>query len=103
MRKTALIYNIPYTIFNHRFHKIIARRDSMPNSRAMIKLEEQTIVKYVLDLDSREFPPAIAQIENIANILRKSRNASRVGTRWMQRFVNRRAKLKTRWNRPYDY
>jgi hypothetical protein len=81
MRKAALIYNIPYTTLNHRFHGTIARRDSMPNSRAITELEKQTIIKYVLDLDSREFPPAIAQIEDMANILRKSRDASRVRTR----------------------
>jgi hypothetical protein len=75
----------------------------MPNSRAIIELEEQTIVKYVFDLDSRGFSPAIVQIENMANILRKSRDGSRVATCWAQRFVNSRAELKIRWNRLYDY
>jgi hypothetical protein len=103
MRKAALIYNIFYTTLNYRFYGTIARRDFMPNSRAITELEEQTIFKYVLDLDSRGFPPAIAQIEDMANIFRKLRDASRVGTRWAQRFVNRRAKLKIRWNHPYDY
>jgi hypothetical protein len=81
MRKAALIYNIPYITLNYRFYGTIARRDSMLNLRAITELKEQMIVKYVFDLNSRGFPPAIAQIENMANILRKSRDASRVGTR----------------------
>jgi hypothetical protein len=47
----------------------------------MTELEEQTIVEYVFNLDSRGFSPAIAYIENIANNLQKSRDAPRVGTR----------------------
>jgi hypothetical protein len=69
----------------------------------MIELKEQTIVNYVLDLNSREFSPAIAYIQDMANNLRKTRDAPRVGTRWIYCFINRREKLKTRWNRPYDY
>jgi hypothetical protein len=60
MRKAVLIYNIFYTTLNYRFYGTIARRDSMLNSRAITELEKQTIVKYVFDLNSREFPPVIA-------------------------------------------
>jgi hypothetical protein len=49
----------------------------------MTELKEQTIVEYVFDLDSRGFSPAIAYIENMANNLRKLRDAPRVGTRWV--------------------
>jgi hypothetical protein len=42
-------------------------------------------------------------VEDMVNILRKTRDASRVGTRWAQRFLRRRPELKTRLNRAYDY
>jgi 2-keto-3-deoxy-L-rhamnonate aldolase RhmA len=69
----------------------------------MTDLEEDVIVKHVLDLDARVFPPRIANVEAMANLLRATRHAPPVGTRWALRFVARRPELKTRWNRSYDY
>jgi hypothetical protein len=80
-----------------------ARRDIIANSRTMTELEDQTIVNYVLDLDSRGCPPAIAHVEAMANNLRNSRDATRVGTRWTYRFINRHLEFKIRWNHLYDY
>jgi hypothetical protein len=60
IRKAALIYNAFYTIFHHRFQEIMAQRDYTPKLRALTKIKKETILEYVLDLDSREFPPAIA-------------------------------------------
>jgi hypothetical protein len=47
----------------------------MPNSRTMTDLEEEVIVKYILDLDARAFPPRLADVEAMANSLRVTRNA----------------------------
>lgn len=69
----------------------------------MTNLEEEVIVKHILDLDARAFPPRIADVEAMANSLCATRNAPPVGTRWASRFVARRLELKTRWNRPYNY
>jgi hypothetical protein len=102
-RQAASIYNIPLSSLYYRLNGRTAFRDYTPKLRAITELEEQTIIDYVLDLDSRGFSPAIAYIEDMANNLRKTRDAPRVGTRWAYRFINRREKLKIRWNRPYDY
>jgi hypothetical protein len=102
-RQTASTYNIPLNSLYYRLNERTTFRDYTPKLRAMTELEKQTIVNYVLDLDSREFSPAIAYIENMANNLRKTRDAPRVKTRWAYRFINRREKLKIRWNRLYDY
>jgi hypothetical protein len=69
----------------------------------MTDLEEEVIVKYILDLDARAFPPRLADVEAMANSLRATRNALPVGGRWASRFVARQPELKTRWNRLYDY
>jgi hypothetical protein len=60
IRKVASIYNAFYIIFHHRFQEIMVRRDCTPKLRALTKTEKKTILNYVLDLDSRGFPPAIA-------------------------------------------
>lgn len=43
------------------------RRDIIANSRKLSDLEETTIVQYVLDLDSRAFPPRLRDVEDMAN------------------------------------
>jgi hypothetical protein len=80
IRKAASIYNVLYTTLHHRLHGIMARRDCTSKLRALTKTEKETILEYILHLNSRGFSPAIAQIEDMANVLRKSRDASRVGT-----------------------
>lgn len=42
-------------------------------------------------------------MEEMANSVRATRNATPVGTRWASRFVARHQQLRNRWNRPYDY
>jgi 2-keto-3-deoxy-L-rhamnonate aldolase RhmA len=69
----------------------------------MTDLKKDVIIKHVFDLNARAFPPRIANMEAIANLLRATRHAPPVGTRWASKFVARRPKLKTRWNRSYDY
>jgi hypothetical protein len=81
IRKAASIYNNLYTTLHYRLQGIMTRRDCTPKSRALIKTKKETILEYVFDLDSRGFPPAISQIEDMANILRKSRDTTRIGTR----------------------
>ena len=40
----------------------------------LTKLEEEVVVEHILDLNSRGFPPRLADIANIANSLRAERN-----------------------------
>jgi 2-keto-3-deoxy-L-rhamnonate aldolase RhmA len=79
------------------------RRDTTSNCRILTILKEEVIIKHVLDLDARAFPPRIADVEAMANLLRATRHAPSVGLRWASRFVARRPELKIRWNRSYDY
>jgi hypothetical protein len=90
IRRAAAIYNIPFSILQARRAGRTSRRDNTPNSRIMTDLEEDVIVKHVLDLDARAFPPRIANVEAMANLLRATRHAPPVGTRWASRFVARR-------------
>lgn len=102
-RRAAKTYEVPESTLRARLSGRLSRRDTQPNSRIMTNLEEEVIVKHILDLDARAFPPRIADVEAMANSLCATRNAPPVGTRWASRFVARRLELKTRWNRPYDY
>ncbi|SCO92440.1 uncharacterized protein FRV6_16568 [Fusarium oxysporum] len=74
-----------------------------PNSRKLSKLEEETVIQYALDLDSREFPCRISVVEDMANRLLAARDAPPVGKRWAINFIQRQPELKSRYQRRYDY
>jgi hypothetical protein len=93
-RRAVEIYNCPRTTLRDRRAGRQSRRDIQPKSRKLTNLEESVIVQYILDLDSKGFPP---------NRLLTERNTGRVGTRWASNFIKRQPQLITRFNRRYDY
>jgi hypothetical protein len=46
----AKIYNVDHTTLFHRRAGQPARHDTVPNSRKLTELEEQTIVRYIVEL-----------------------------------------------------
>ncbi|RFN49752.1 hypothetical protein FIE12Z_5989 [Fusarium flagelliforme] len=103
LRRAADVYNVDYYALRRRQHGIQSRRDSIPNSRKLSDIEEETIVQFILDLDSRGFPSRLRFVEEMANSLLADRDASPVGKRWAHNFVKRQPELKTRIFRRYDY
>ncbi|KAM5527127.1 transposase [Fusarium oxysporum f. sp. phaseoli] len=103
IRRAATIYEISEPRLRRRRNGIQSRYDSIPNSRRLSDLEEQIIVQFVLDLDSRGFPSRLRFVEEMANSLLADRNASPVGKRWAHNFIKRQPELKTRLFRRYDY
>jgi hypothetical protein len=79
VRGAAKMYRVPETTLRDRTKGKRARQDTRANSKKMTELEEEAIVKYVLDLDSRGFSPRLRDVEDMANLLLTERDASRVG------------------------
>ena len=77
----AKLYSVPYTTLYDRRAGRPARRDIPANSRNLTDLEEQTIVQYVIELSIRAFPPRLCNVEDMANYLRRERDAPPVGKR----------------------
>jgi hypothetical protein len=50
VRAAAKIYNVPRSTIQTRLYGVLARRDIPPNSRKLTELEEQAIIRYILDL-----------------------------------------------------
>lgn len=103
VRAAAAVYNIPRSTLQARMNGTRARRDTTPNSRKLTDLEEQTITKHLLDLDSRGFPPRLSIARDMANKLLAARGGSPVGIKWPENFVHRSPVLKMQFNRKYDY
>ncbi|KAF4470852.1 hypothetical protein FALBO_2237 [Fusarium albosuccineum] len=102
-RHAATMYEVYYRTLQRRRNGIQSRSDFIPKSRKLSDLEEQIIVQFVLDLDSRGFPSRLRFVEEMANSLLADRDASPVGKRWAHNFVKRQPELKTRLFRKYDY
>jgi hypothetical protein len=102
-RAASKIYDVDHEKLSRRRRGIQARRDIPANFRKLTDLEESIVVQYILDLDSKEFPPRLCGVEDMANRLLAERDAGRVGTRWAHNFVKRQPDLTTRFNRKYDY
>jgi hypothetical protein len=69
----------------------------------LTELEEEVILRNILELDTRGFAPRLAGVEDMANYILESRGGKRVGKLWAHRFVQRQPALKTRFNRVYDF
>ncbi len=61
------------------------------------------LIQHILDLATKGFPPRLSVVEDMANQLLATRDASRVGKHWASNFVKRRPELQTRFQRRYDY
>jgi hypothetical protein len=103
VREIAQIYSVPKTTLLARLKGRPARLNQTANSRKLTDLEESVLVREILDLQARGFPPRLQTVADMADQLRTTRGASRVGTKWIQRFIQRQPELRTRFTRKYDY
>jgi hypothetical protein len=78
-RAAARTFNVPRMTLRDRRASKPARHDCQPNSKKLTQLEEEVIVSYILDLDSRGFPPTYAAVRNIADSLLAARGVGQVG------------------------
>ena len=63
------------------------RPETKANSLKLTELEEEVILRNILDMDSRGFTPRLASVEDIANFILESRGGKRVSKLWAYRFV----------------
>ena len=101
-RQAAKIYGVPEATLRHRMNGRTSKPDSRNARRKLTDSEEEAIVRYILDLDERGFPPRITGVEDMANLLLEKRGGGRVGQKWARRFIRQLEELKTRFNRVYD-
>ncbi|EGU86066.1 hypothetical protein FOXB_03416 [Fusarium oxysporum f. sp. conglutinans Fo5176] len=97
IRRAASIYDVCPKKLGRRQKGMQSRRDLTPKSRKLSDLEEQIVVRFILDLDSRGFAPRLRGVEEMVNRLLADRDAPPVGKRWASNLVKRHKDLKTRF------
>ena len=68
-RSAAKLYNIPYTTLSDRITGRTSRRDIRPNCHKITEVEEEVLIRYILDLDLRGYVPRTCEVEDMANYI----------------------------------
>jgi DDE superfamily endonuclease/Tc5 transposase DNA-binding domain len=103
IRAAADAYDVAPSTLSSNIRGVPLRSDCIPNCRKLSLCEEEAIVQYILDLDSRGFPPRPQDVREMADLLLAERDASPVGKNWPTNFINRRSEIQSKFNRKYDY
>ena len=72
-RSAAKIYKVPLWTLSDRMAGRTYRPETKANGLKLTKLEEEVIVRNILDMDSRGFAPWLAGVEDMANFILESR------------------------------
>ena len=89
IRELARFYNILRTILSTRINGRSICVATIANLRKLTVLEEEVVVREVLDLDFREFPPRMSDVEDIANRLLAICDTMCMGPYWTSNFIKR--------------
>ena len=82
-RRAASIYNVPQSTLSDRRAGKHPRRDCVPNSKRLGKLEEEAIVRRILEESARGFAPTKADVRAMADKLLHERGSNPVGKNWI--------------------
>ena len=106
LRAAAMLYEVPITTLHARTEGRISRVEKRPSGHKLTALEEDSLVEWILSMDSRGAAPRPATVGEMANILLATRGTNpspTVGKNWVSTFVKRRDELQSRYSKRYDY
>ncbi|KAK7928524.1 hypothetical protein PG985_005522 [Apiospora marii] len=103
LRSVSKTYGVPYATLRNRRLGLQPKREISANSRRLTDSEDDAIIRYIIELNARSFPPRLSGVEDMANRLLSLRDGRRVGMNWASNFVRRQPNLRTRFNRRIDY
>ena len=73
------MYNISKSTLNARINNCSQREKTRVKQRKLNSLEKQTLVRYIIKQNEKEFSLRLADVKDMANLLLKSRNEESVG------------------------
>jgi DDE superfamily endonuclease/Tc5 transposase-like DNA-binding protein/Psq-like protein len=103
IRETARRFDVPWTTLRDRLHGKLHRSETRANSYKLTTTEEESLLKWILSMDSRGSAPRPNTVREMANILLAERGGQPVGGKWVYNYTNRHEELKARYSRRYNY
>jgi hypothetical protein len=101
----ARSFDIPVSTLKARINGRESATEKRHNRFIFTEIEEGSIEKWLLDMDSRGAALTLPMLRDMANLLLYARKTtpSTVGNHWPAEFIKRRPNLSTRFSRKYDY
>ncbi len=100
VRRVSALYNTPRSTLQDRLAGALPQAAANAKKRKLSLLEEQSLVRWILDLDRRGFPAQIIDVRRIADVLLQARGQDPppqpIGKNWVSRWVNSQAELQTK-------
>jgi hypothetical protein len=103
IREAARIYTIPHTTLQDRLHEVPFQHAIHANNHKLTQFEEESLIKWVLDLTKHGLPPQHSLVQDIANHLLSQHGDQRVGDKWVYNLVQRRPEIESKFSRRYNY
>ena len=79
------------------------RAEKRANNHKLTLSEEDSLVKWVLDLDRRGLPPRHSLVRDMANYLLSQHGDQQVGKNWVTKLIKRRPEIDSKLARKYNY
>lgn len=108
IRAAARAYDVPHVTLTRRLKGGAPQRGTPAVTRKLTQQEEEVLVRWILDMDSRGYAPRVGDVSRKANILLTERvrgtptTPSTVGINWATNFVRRRSELRSDYLRKKD-
>ena len=86
IQEAANQFNVPHTTLRRRLAGCTNRHESRANNHELTQIEEESLLKWILSMDSRGAAPLPAIVQDMANLLLMSRGTTpvqRVGENWV--------------------
>jgi transposase len=103
VRQAAEIYNVSRSTLQNRVNGMAYRAEKRANNHKLTQFQEESLVKWVLDLDRRGLPPRHSLVREMANHLLSQYGTQQVGEKWVYNLVQRRPEIDSKFSRRYNY
>jgi hypothetical protein len=98
IREAARIYAVPRTTLQDRLHGVPYQHAICANNHKLTQFEEESLIKWVLDLNRRGFPPWHSLVREMANYLLSQYGNRSVGEKWVYNLVQCRPEIESKFS-----
>ncbi|RJE17441.1 Pogo transposable element, partial [Aspergillus sclerotialis] len=103
IRETARRFQVPHATLQRRCNGQTFRPDTRANNYKLTLNEEESLLQWILSMDTRGSAPRPSIVRDMANILLAKRGGGVVGKNWASNYIQRHPELKSRYSRRYNY